>query len=217
MEASLKVKAELRAGVGSSAAQKLRREGLVPAVLYGRGMGTKEITVRRSEITSLLERGHRLVSVEVGGEEIRAVIKAAQYDTLGEEIIHADFHKVVAGEKMKLMVEVLLVGEAAGVKLGGILEQPTREVQVECTVESLVELLEMDISGLEIGDALHARDIEMPPGVKMLDEPDEVVVSVTAPKEEEEEEVVEEKEPEVIGEGEKAEEGKEGEAGGEKG
>jgi large subunit ribosomal protein L25 len=216
MEASLKVKAELRAGVGSSGAKKLRRESLVPAVLYGKGMGTKAITVRRSEITSLLEHGHRLVSVEVGGEEIRAVIKAAQYDTLGEEIIHADFHKVVAGEKMKLMVEVLLVGEAAGVKLGGILEQPTRAVQVECTIESLVELLEMDISGLEIGDALHARDIELPAGVKMLDEPDEVVVSVTAPREEEEEEV-EEKEPEVIGEAEKGEEGQEGEAGEEKG
>jgi len=216
MEASLKVKAEPRAGVGSSVARRLRREGLVPAVLYGRGMGTKAITVRRPEITLLLEHGHRLVSVEVGGEEVRAVIKEVQYDILGDEIIHADFHKVVAGEKIRLMVEVLLVGEAGGVKLGGILEQPTREVEVECMVENVVELLEMDISGLEIGDALHARDIELPPGVKMLDEPDEVVVSVTAPKEEEEE-VVEEKEPEVIGEEEKEEEGEEGEAGEEKG
>lgn len=216
MEASMKLKAELRAGAGSSVAKKLRREGLVPAVLYGKGMGTKAITVRRSEITSLLEHGHRVVSVEVGGEETMAVIKEAQYDFLGEEIIHADFYKVVAGEKIKLMVEVLLTGEAPGVKLGGILEQPTREVGVECTIESLVELLEMDISGLEIGDALHARDIELPPGVKILDEPDEVVVSVTAPKEEEEEELVEEKEPEVIGEGEKAGEETEGEAGKEK-
>jgi len=215
MEASSTLKAEPREGVGTPAAKRLRREGLVPAVLYGRDMETKAIAVRRSELAFVLDHGHRLVNVDVGGERVRAVIKEAQYDPLGDEIIHADFHKVVAGEKIKLMAEVVLVGEAAGMKLGGILEQPTREVEVECTVENLVESLEMDISGLEIGEALHARDMVVPEGVKILDDPDEVIVSVTAPREEEEEELVEEKEPELIGEAEKGEE--EGEGGGEEG
>ncbi len=217
MEAGSTLRAELREEVGGAAAKRLRRKGLVPAVLYGKGMETKVIAVAGLELASVLDHGHRLVKVRLGGEEVRAVIKEAQYDALGDGIIHADFHKVVAGEKISLMAEVLVVGEAAGMKVGGILEQPTREVEVECTVENLVESIEVDISKLEMGDTLHVRDLEVPAGVKVLNDPDEVLVSITAPREEVEEElVVEEKEPEVIGEAERAEEGKEEGGGGEK-
>ncbi len=199
MEAVAKLKVEARSEVGSGAVKKLRREGLTPGVLYGGGGGSESISVREADVAMVLEEGHRFVELELGGERVRAVIREVQYDALGDEVIHADFHRVVAGEKVKLMAEVILVGECSGLTRGGILEQPLREIELECPAESLVESIEVDISEVDVGQHVLVSDMKVPAGVRVLVEGDSVVASVSEPKEEEVvEEVVEEKEPELV-------------------
>lgn len=210
----LSLEAELRKETGKGHARRMRREGYVPAVLYGKERESVPLKISEKVLSGSL-RSNAIIDLTIksGRKKDKAVvmIKDLQKDVIKGHLIHADFHEISLEEKMIASVSLHLIGEPAGVKEGGILSQALREVDVECLPTDIPSWLEVDISHLEVGDSLNVSEIETPEGVTIVTEGDETVVSVVLPTIEEEPEEVEEEEdldqePAVIGEEEDEEE-----------
>ena len=179
--------AQTREAVGKSAARKLRRRGLTPAVVYGHGSDTMHVAVPERELSALISHAgsHALVELQLAtggrGKKHLALIKDVQRDYLKDTAIHADFQKVALDEEIESVVPVALVGESAGARDGGILQHGVWELQVRALARSLPEQLEVDISGLGIGDNLRVADVSFPDEVQILNNPEEVLASILAP------------------------------------
>ena len=224
----LKLVAKPREEKGSGPAGRLRREGIVPAVIYGEGKPAKMVQVNAHEFEQVL-RGHTgehmLVDLTVEGTgDHKVLIEEVQHHPVSGKVIHADFHEVSMTKKLSIEIPIELMGEPVGVtQQGGVLEHILREVEVECLPQDILEEIQVDVTGLGIGDSLTVEDIKLDPAkYEVLSEPELAIAAVAAPRIEEEpvaaeEEAVEGAEgPEVITE--KKEEGEEAEAeGGEKG
>jgi|YNPBryantNP2012_1023418.scaffolds.fasta_scaffold04777_2 large subunit ribosomal protein L25 len=182
----VKLKAEPRTEKGKERARKLRREGRIPAVLYGHEFEPQLLSLDGHEFTSLLRRRgglHGLLELEVeGAKEGRhtVVIKEVQKHPIKDNILHVDFQRVKETEKIHADVPLRYVGEPAGVKLGGLLQHFLYEVRVEALPRDLPEFIELDISGLKLGQTLKVSDLPQMPGVHYLNSPDENVVMVIA-------------------------------------
>ena len=211
---------------GSADSRRLRADGLVPGVLYGAGKQAHPFAVEERELRRVLtgEHGlHAILDVVFDGQKTphHAVLKEYQLDPVRPRLLHIDLHEVRLDQVIQSQVAVEPTGESSGVKEGGVLTLVLREVNVEALPMEVPDRLELDISEMTIGDSLRVGDIVAPEGVKLLDDPDAVVVTVTPPtKVEEPEEVEEELEGEegVEAEGEAAPEAEgepEGESAGE--
>jgi large subunit ribosomal protein L25 len=180
---------EPRAEVGTHAAHRLRRTGLTPAVIYGRGEDALMIAVESREFSRLLSHeGNLLLDLRVRGADgtpTTVMVKEVQRHPVSRQLLTVDFLRVSLTEKVTATVALVFTGEAEGQKRGGILEQMMHEVEVECLPGDIPAHLEMDISALGIGDALHLRDLIAPAGVAVLGTPDDTVVLVAAPIKEE--------------------------------
>jgi large subunit ribosomal protein L25 len=185
----------------------LRREGQIPAVLYGKNfkpinvlLPTHETSLTLSKVTS-----SQLITVVVDGEEHAALVREKQRNPVGGHLLHVDFLVVSLTEKLRAAVGLTLVGESVAVDRGvGVMVTGVETVEVECLPRDLPQSIEVDISNLkEIGDAIYVRDINLSSKVTMLTSLDEMVALITAPAAEEVEEVVAEEEPEVIERGKK--------------
>ncbi len=195
--------------VGKGGARRLRKSGWIPAVLYSKESKSGKVELLKLEarefekLLHVRHASHHLLSLSVEGTERRGIIKDIQRNPIKNEVRHVDFYEVKADQKISLSVPVVIQGEAKGVKEGGILEIVTSELEIECLPEAIPEAIVVDVTNLEIGDALHVREILVPQGVSVAESPDEVVVVITPP------EVVEEMvpsegevaEPKVIGKG----------------
>jgi large subunit ribosomal protein L25 len=187
-----------REEVGSRATRRLRREGFVPGVLYGRGRKPHPFVVPERELRSALTSSgglHAILDVVLDGQKTAhpSVLKDFQQDRLRGTITHIDLHEVRLDQPIHATVVVQLAGEALGTKEGGVLTQVAREINVEALPGNIPEHLEADVSGLRIGDALRLADLPAPEGVTFLDDPDETVLAtVSAPRIEVEPEVEEE-------------------------
>ncbi|WP_036221941.1 50S ribosomal protein L25 [Mesoaciditoga lauensis] len=188
-------------------AKRLLRERLVPGIVYGPDRENIKIQIPEAEITSLLEKArettpvHLVVKGENDTEELDVFIKSIQRHKLTTKVIHADFYEPEKGKVMHFRIPLKFVGEAAGVKTGGILEEVIRELEIEVLPKDLIEEIAVDVSALEVGDSLRVKDLNIPENMKVLTDLDEVVVGVKAPRAEEvitTEEVEEEVEPEAI-------------------
>jgi large subunit ribosomal protein L25 len=182
METTLK--AIPREGSGKGVARKLRAEGLVPAVLYGHGMAPRSLTVSSQDLIHLFHAasgGNVLVGLEVEGNTHLAIMRDVQRDHLHGRYIHIDFLAVNRDEKVKMTVDVRDIGEAVGVREGGVVEHHLREIEIECFPGDVPEAIEADVSALEIGDMLRVGDIAAPPGVAILTDAETPVVSVIVP------------------------------------
>jgi large subunit ribosomal protein L25 len=207
---------------GSADSRRLRADGLVPGVLYGAGEQAHPFAVEERELRRVLtgEHGlHAILDVVFDGQKTahHAVLKEYQLDPVRPRLLHIDLHEVRLDQVIQSQVAVEPTGESPGVKEGGVLTLVLRDINVEALPMEVPDRLELDISAMTIGDSLRVADIVAPEGVKLLDDPDAVVVTVTPPtKVEEPEEVEEELEGEegVEAEGEAAPEA-EGEAEGE--
>ena len=206
-----------RAERGTRATKHLRREGLVPGVIYGGSDDTLSFKVNSRTLRQVLVDGAALFDVKINGGEARPVIiKEQQYHPVREELLHIDLLEVRLDEKIHATVSIELEGveEAPGVKEGGVLDQVTREIDIEALPTDIPENITVDVSGMDIAATLTLAEIAAPSGVVFLDEnPDEITIAtVVVPTEVEEPEEVEE-ETELVGEdGEpiEAEEGEEG-------
>ena len=205
---------------GSADSRRLRADGLVPGVLYGAGEQAHPFAVEERELRRVLtgEHGlHAILDVVFDGQKTahHAVLKEYQLDPVRPRLLHIDLHEVRLDRVIQSQVAVEPAGESPGVKEGGVLTLVLRDVNVEALPMEVPDRLELDISAMTIGDSLRVADIVAPEGVKLLDDPDAVVVTVTPPtKVEEPEEVEEELEGEEGVEGEAAPEA-EGESEGE--
>jgi len=201
---------EPREETGRAKAKDLRGAGLIPAVVYAAGKKSQAIKISRSVLLRLIHQ-HRiegvLINLKVKDDKKHAprscLIKEIQYDPVYEDIVHVDFNEISLTKAIKVNVPVAVKGEPAGVKQeGGSLEHILWEIEVECLPTNIPKDIEVDVSNLKIGDAIHIKDIVAPDGVKILNDPSAIVLSVVAPMKEEVPaapvEGEEKQEPEVI-------------------
>jgi len=189
----------LRNESGKRANRRLRNAGRVPAVLYGHGKEVKSLALTADELGAAVRHGNRFVALS-GGLSESAFIKDVQWNTWGTEILHVDFARVSADEKVHVTVAVELRGESPGTKDGGVVKLTMHTIELECEAASIPEKIDVNINQLEFGKALHVSDLELPKGAKALIDPATVVVSCVAPVEVSDEETAAgEEEPEVIG------------------
>lgn len=211
------LKAEIRKHTGKGAARSMRRAGSIPAVVYRENKATP-LMLDAKELYKFIRdtSGDQvLVNLKFDGDVKLALLKEFQMDPVAGDLLHADFFEVSMQEKVRVAVHVTTVGEPIGVKKDkGILQYGLREIEVECLPGDIPGHVELDISALEIGSSLHVMDADLPRSVTLLTDPEEMIVTVMAPKLEEEvvaeEEAVEEgAEPEVMEKGKKEEEAEE--------
>jgi large subunit ribosomal protein L25 len=206
----IKLEAQERETVGTTAAAKLRREGLIPGVIYGRGKKSHAIAVPERELRAVLggpHGRHTILDVTLAGQKTShaSILKDFQVDPIRGKITHFDLHEVRLDQPITAQVAIELTGESPGVKAGGVLSALVREVNLEALPLELPDRLVLDIGSTEIGSTLRVADLTAPEGTKILDDPDTVVVTVAAPRVEVEEEVPEEE----LAEGEEVPEGEE--------
>ncbi|HEY7732314.1 MAG TPA: 50S ribosomal protein L25 [Gaiellaceae bacterium] len=166
---------------GSRVSRRLRRDGLIPGVLYGKGH-TRAIAVPERDLRAALTGPsglHAILDVVIEGQktEHHAVLKDYQQHVIRGTITHVDFHEVRLDQPIQASVAIQLVGEAPGSKLGGVVQQVTREVNVEALPTAIPEHLEADLSGLDVGDILRLEDVPPIEGVTFLDDPRETVLA----------------------------------------
>ncbi len=187
---------------GTSAARRLRRDGKLPAVLYGHGEENVSLSVNAHELDAVIRHGGKLVDLQ-GGVAQTALIREVQWDAFGTQVLHLDLTRVSAQESVELSVPIEIRGEAAGVKQGGIIEQMVHDVTVECPASAIPERISIRINDLDVGQSITVGDIELPESVTILNPAETTVVQcVAAAVEEEEEEAGASEvgaEPEVIG------------------
>jgi large subunit ribosomal protein L25 len=190
MAKQVKLTAERRTATGRSAVRKLKASGLVPAVIYGAKDKAETLQVSRRDINAMLSHAageNILVELEIGGKNRLALVQEVQHAPLGGAILHVDFHAVSVDEVIQADVPLEPMGIANGVKnMGGLLEQNLRSLAIECLPRDLPDLIKVDVSALNIGDAIHVREIPLPAGVTTRIQPDLTAFSVLAPTVEEE-------------------------------
>lgn len=208
MEKTLKLKAEVRDNTGSKAAAQVRRQGKIPAIVYGHKEQAVAVSLDKHDFTEGIHHGHRLMDVQLGKKKQTVIIKDLQYDHLGKGIIHADLMRVSATEKVRVNVPIELKGTAKGTHSGGIIEERLDSLEIECRVTNIPEVITVRVNDIDVGDNIHAGEIELPEDVKLITDPEALVISchmVTVAKTAEEMEEEEPTAPEVIGEAEEEE------------
>jgi large subunit ribosomal protein L25 len=186
----IELEASLRAETGKGAAHRLRRQGKIPAVLYGPRMETYPLALDPMELRKILTSGARentLIGLKIkgpGSEKVGSkvvMLKELQIHPILRNYLHADFYAVSMEEKITVDVPIRLVGRPEGAKAGGILEQPRRDLRIRCLPANIPEVIEVDVSALQIGDSLHVKDIPVPEQYEILAETNFTVASVTPP------------------------------------
>ena len=179
MAKTLLLKAEIRERTGSKAVQKVRREGRIPAIVYGHKKTPVAISLDAHNFVEGLHHGHRLIDVQINKKKEKIIVKDLQYDYLGKNIIHADLMRVDITEMIKVTVPIELKGaaNAKGTHEGGIIEEHADHLEIECRATDIPETIVVWVKEVGVGDALHAGDITLPEGVKLLSSPETLLVT----------------------------------------
>ncbi|BDA85818.1 50S ribosomal protein L25 [Aureimonas sp. SA4125] len=207
MSETFTVKAEAREQVGKGAARHLRRNKMVPAVIYGDKQPPLSIAIPYKETFLKLHAGGfktTIMTIDVGGKQIRVLPKDYQLDPVKDFLIHVDFLRVSSRTVVAVEIPVHFENEEAapGIKVqGGMLNIAHHSVAVHCPAESIPEAFTVDLTGMEIGAAIHASDLKLPKGVTLDDEHDFVVATIVPPMAEELDEIEEAPETEVTAQG----------------
>jgi large subunit ribosomal protein L25 len=170
-----------RKGGGSREAKRLRDNGFVPAVVYGHKETPEHVAISGDEFASAIRHHSRTLELQTDGKKQTVLIQDIQYDHLGKEFLHVDFLRVSLTDKIHVTVPVELRGVAAGAKGGGVLIQPLHNLHVECLVSVRPDSIRVKIDDLQLGQAIHIRELQVPEGVKLLHDPDQVVVQIKMP------------------------------------
>jgi large subunit ribosomal protein L25 len=183
---------------GSKASRKLRKQGLVPGIVYGHKEAVVQISVPAKELDHAIRVQHaRSFEIDLNGKKETVLIRELQWDFLGKEMIHVDLWRVSKTEKVKVTVPVELRGAPKSMG-GGVLDQPFHQLHIECLVTAIPEYIRVDISGLTIATPIHVKELVLPEGVKVLESPEAVVVHLKIPGAEPEPVASAVAEPEVL-------------------
>jgi large subunit ribosomal protein L25 len=203
---SLLIKSEIRESFGKNASRRIRREGNVPAVMYGAGDEGVSLILNKKDIFSVLksETGENtILKVTLDKKTSDVMIKDLQIDPVSDELLHVDLIQIAMDKEIRVTVNIILTGESIGVKTeGGFVDFITREVEMECLPKDIPEHIEVDISDLHLNQSIKVEEITPPPGSKITSDLHAVIALIQAPKTEE---VAEVEEEEVIPEGEEPE------------
>lgn len=196
MSDSLEVTA--RKTTGTSESRRLRRQGLVPAVLYGHGEKCVDLAAKREALEAVVRHGSRVVEL-TGAVKTSALVRELQWDTYGVEPLHVDFLRVSASDRIRVRVPIDLKGECPGQRAGGVLNLVMHEIDLECTADHVPERIHALVGHLELGHSIKVKDLELPKGARAIAEAEENVVTCLLPTKKGEEAAAGPAEPEVIG------------------
>jgi large subunit ribosomal protein L25 len=171
-----------------SALKKIRTSGNIPVIIYGNKMDNKSVFVSSADLTKTIRQVGRngVISLDVEGSKQDVILTEYQEDSFKKEILHVDFLAVDKSSKINVDVRLVLVGEAAGVKDGGVLQQPIHQISITSTPDNIPQQIEVDIANLQVGETVTMGDIPSAGAFTINHEDDEVVASILPPKQEEE-------------------------------
>src|SRR3954453_9668874 len=169
---SIQMTAQPRSELGSRANKRLRDAGLLPGVVYGHKEAVVPVTLPRKELVGHLNHGVHVFDLAVDGKAEKVLVKEVQYDHLGLEVLHVDFARVSLDEKVEVTVPLELKGEPKGEADGGVLQQIVAELEVECLVTDIPDVIRHNVSDMALNDVLHIRDLKLPQGVRPLQDED---------------------------------------------
>ena len=180
---------EIRSKTGKGISKQLRRQGLVPGVVYGKGMESVSVTLNPKElIAALAAAGNNTILLLKGGGSLdgsMAILTDTFVNPLKGTLGHVDLHRINMAEKVRVEVKLHLVGTAAGVKEGGLLDFTAHSIEIECLPSDIPEYIDVNIADLAIGQSLHVGELQLPAGVKVLSDSRASVVSVLGKVQEE--------------------------------
>jgi len=184
----IELKAQVRNGTGKGAARQLRRRGFIPGIFYGPGTEPINLAVGAAEFRKSLKgqiSSNAVVSLLLEGSEAQAskvaMIVDVQMEPVSHDIMHVDFQEINLQKEVEVAVPVELVGKAAGVKDGGILQQIEREIEIRCLPLNIPERIEVDVTLLNVGDSIHIRDIAASEGIIILSPGEKTIATVALP------------------------------------
>ncbi|QDV26709.1 50S ribosomal protein L25 [Aureliella helgolandensis] len=197
------IEVKKREQVGTAACNKLRATGYVPANLYGHGEANVNLAVRHDAIGNVIKHGTKILAL-TGDISDTALLRDVQWDAFGMEVLHVDFTRVSKGESVEVTLPLHLHGEAPGTSQGGILGHVLHELTILCPASAVPEDLQVNIAKLNLGEAIHASEIEIPAGASLVTDGGELVVHIVKPAGATEDADAAD-EPEVIGQADKQE------------
>lgn len=181
------LKAQPRERLGSRYARRDRSNGRLPAVLYGHGQPPVSISLDAREALRFFHQGEKVFTIDLAGEGAgqTVILKDLQFDHLGTNVVHVDLARVDLDEEIVANVHINLVGEAVGLKkAGAILTHPNTQIAIRCTVRTLPDHIDVDISGLDMNQEVKARDARLPAGITLASDPDAILAAISEVKEE---------------------------------
>jgi large subunit ribosomal protein L25 len=167
---------EARTSTGSADARRARRAGRVPAIVYGLGRDPYACLIDRREFEREIHSGNRTFKLGVAGKSEAALLQDVQYDALGIDIVHVDFKRIDLSEKVRVLVPLDFVGQPE-ITAGAVLDHVAGEIHVECLPTNIPKSVEVVVTGMKIGEHLEAKDLKLPPGVTLADEPNRTIAS----------------------------------------
>jgi large subunit ribosomal protein L25 len=177
MDKTLVMQAEVRESTGSKAAAAVRRQGRIPAIVYGHKEQPVAISLDAHDFVEGLHHGHRLMDLTVAGRTGKMIIKDVQYDHLGRNVLHVDLMRVDEKERVTVSVPLEVKGTPKGTQEGGILEVLVNELDVECLVIDIPSAIVVSVKDLDVGQVIHTGEIKLPEGVKLMMPPDTIAIS----------------------------------------
>ncbi|MEZ0344058.1 MAG: 50S ribosomal protein L25/general stress protein Ctc [Caldimicrobium sp.] len=180
------LKVNKREKTGKEVAKKLRKAGFIPAILYGKGMEPLPLTIKYSDFEKVYKRykGEAVIyTLEFENGSVsrkQAILKEIQRHPVTDMVIHVDFQAIEEGKPIEIKVPLEFVGKPVGVTKGGVLEIMLHELTIECLPKDIPDKITVDISNLDIGDSLHVADIKVPENIKIVDSPEETILTIVA-------------------------------------
>ncbi len=178
MHKEAKLSVQKRNEAGSAACRRLRRQGIVPGNVYGHNLPPLPVSVGWDVLKPIITGGIRVVDLELDGKVDKALFREVQWDTFGNYISHFDLLRVDPNERVTLVIPLELKGTAPGTLAGGVLEQPIHSITVDCLAYLIPDKIQVRVSSLDLGQAIHIRDLEIPENVHVQNPPDAIVVHI---------------------------------------
>ena len=168
MKETFLLKAEVRTKTGTKDAARIRKQGRVPATVYGHKETPTSLSLDAHDFVQGLHQGHRFMEIEIEGKPEPMIVKDLQYDHFGRHVVHVDFMRVDVTERVKVQVPIELKGMAKGTQEGGIIEEHAGRLEVECLVANIPDTIVVNVKDVGVGDVLHASVIDLPDGVDLV-------------------------------------------------